>query len=255
MSPAKPRREAPPHDPDAPRLQKTLALAGLGSRRACEELIAAGRVTVDGQLVTSLGTRIDPAGRHISVDGLTVETDVQKLTLALHKPPGVVSAMSDPEGRPCLADYVQNRKNRLYHVGRLDADSEGLILLTNDGQLANRLGHPKYQVVKTYLATVEGKLLPKVSRQLRSGVELDDGPMRVDRLKVLDAIAGASLVELDIHQGRNRVIRRLFEAVGHPVSRLVRTSVGPIRLGDLKPGRSRVLSPGEVAALKKEVGL
>jgi len=255
MSRTQPRREAPPHDQDAPRLQKTLALAGLGSRRACEELITAGRVTVDGQRVRNLGIRINPAKRHIAVDGLTVETDVTKITLALHKPLHVVSAMADPEGRPCLADYVQNREERLYHVGRLDADSEGLILLTNDGELANRLGHPSYQVTKTYLATLQGKMTPKTSQWLRSGVELADGPAQVDRLKVIDVIAGASLVELDIHQGRNRIIRRLMAEVGHPVTRLVRTRIGPIRLGDLKPGRSRVLAAPEVASLKKAVNL
>jgi len=255
MSRSQPRREAPPHDPDAPRLQKTLALAGFGSRRGCEELIAAGRVEVDGRRVTNLGTRIDPRKRHIAVDGLTVEADVQKITVALHKPVDVVSAMSDPEGRPCLADYVQNREERLYHIGRLDNDSEGLILLTNDGELANRVGHPSYQVVKTYLATVQGKLPPRVCQLLRAGVELDDGVVQADRLKVIDSYAGTSLVELDIHQGRNRVIRRLFAEVGYPVIRLVRTRVGPIRLGDLKPGRSRVLSATEVATLKKAVDL
>ena len=255
MNPAQPRREAPPYDKDAPRLQKTLAMAGLGSRRACEGLITAGRVSVDGWRVSDLGTRIDPTKRHIAVDGLTVETDVQMITLALHKPSGVVSAMSDPEGRPCLAVYVQNRETRLYHIGRLDTDSEGLILLTNDGELANRVGHPSHEVVKTYLVSVEGKVQPRLCQQLLRGVELEDGPAKVDRVKVIDAIAGASLIELDIHQGRNRLIRRLFTEVGHPVTRLVRTRVGPIRLGDLKPGRSRVLSAREVAILKKEVGL
>ena len=255
MSRTPPRREPVPHHPDAPRLQKTLALAGLGSRRACEELISSGRVTVDGQVVVDLGTRIDPIGHLIQVDGLTVETDVSKVTLALFKPAGVVSAMSDQEGRPCLGDLVKNRSDRLYHVGRLDTESEGLILLTNDGELANRVSHPSYQVIKTYLVTIEGRLKPQVAATLRGGVSLEDGLAQVDRLKVVDSIPGSSLLEIDIHSGRNRIIRRLFEAVGYPVTRLVRTSVGPIRLGDLKPGRSRVLNSSEVAALKKQVGL
>jgi len=255
MRPVKPRREAPPYDPDAPRLSKTLALAGLGSRRTCEGLIGAGRVTVDGLRVLDLGTRADPANRHIMVDGLTVETNVQKRTLALHKPLGVVSAMTDPEGRPCIGEYVQNRGDRLYHIGRLDANSEGLILLTNDGELANRISHPSYELTKTYLVTVEGKMLPKTAAALRKGVDLEDGWVEVDRLKVVDTIPGATLLEIDIHEGRNRLVRRLFEEAGHPVTRLVRTRIGPIRLGDLKPGRSRVLGVSEVAGLKKQVGL
>ncbi|MCL2802778.1 MAG: rRNA pseudouridine synthase [Micrococcales bacterium] len=255
MNQPQPRREAPPHSADSPRLQKTLALAGVGSRRACEALIESGRVSVDGQTVRQLGIRIDPARHRIAVDGLTVETNVQKTTLALHKPYGVISAMVEPDGRPCLGEYVQQRNERLYHIGRLDTDSEGLILLTNDGELANRVAHPKYELVKTYLVTVEGKLSTKTANRLRRGFELDDGPAKVDRLKLIDTLPGATLLELDIHQGRNRVIRRLMDAAGHSVTGLVRTRVGPIRLGDLKPGRTRVLSAPEVASLKQAVEL
>ncbi|MCL1897593.1 MAG: rRNA pseudouridine synthase [Micrococcales bacterium] len=255
MSQTKPRREAPLHDPDAPRLTKTLALAGLGSRRSCEGLISAGRVVVDGQRIKDLGTRIDPGARRIEVDGLPVETNVDKVTLALHKPLGVVSAMTDPEGRPNLGDYVQNRQDRLYHIGRLDADSEGLILLTNDGELANRVSHPSHELVKTYLVTVEGRVAPRVVNTLRRGVDLLDGFAKADRITLVDAIPGATMLEIDLHQGRNRIIRRMFDQVGHPVTRLVRTRIGPIRLADLKPGRSRVLQAAELAALKKQVGL
>lgn len=243
------------HDPEGVRLQKVLAQAGLGSRRACEELIAAGRVTVDEQVVLELGVRVDPRTAVIHVDGLRLQLDKDVITLALNKPLGVVSTMHDPEGRPSLEQFVQNREERLFHVGRLDADSEGLILLTNDGELANRLSHPSHGVSKTYLATVEGRVPAGVGARLKKGVELEDGVVAVDAFRVVDATPQASMVEIVIHEGRNRVVRRLLEEVGHPVTRLLRTQIGPIKLGDLRPGRTRVLGKAEVGSLMTSVGM
>ncbi|WP_431837294.1 pseudouridine synthase [Cellulomonas sp. Y8] len=243
------------HDPEGVRLQKVLAQAGLGSRRACEELIAAGRVTVDEQVVLELGVRVDPRTAVIHVDGLRLQLDKDVITLALNKPLGVVSTMHDPEGRPSLEQFVQNREERLFHVGRLDADSEGLILLTNDGELANRLSHPSHGVSKTYLATVDGRVPAGVGARLKKGVELADGVVAVDAFRVVDATPQASMVEIVIHEGRNRVVRRLLEEVGHPVTRLLRTQIGPIKLGDLRPGRTRVLGKAEVGSLMTSVGM
>ncbi|GEL93590.1 pseudouridine synthase [Cellulomonas composti] len=243
------------HDPDGVRLQKVLAAAGIGSRRACEDLIANGRVEVDGQVVTELGVRVDPKRQPIHVDGMRVQLDESMVTIALNKPKGVVSTMHDPEGRPSIGQYVANREERLFHVGRLDADTEGLILLTNDGELANRLSHPSHGVAKTYLAEVEGKVTAATAAKLRRGVELEDGPVAIDTVTVVQALSHLSLVELTLHEGRNRVVRRVFEEVGHPVTKLVRTRIGPIRLGDLKQGRTRVLSKTEVGSLMTQVGM
>ena len=235
--------------PGGVRLQKVLAQAGVGSRRACEELIAAGRVEVDGRRVTELGVRIDPSRSVVHVDGVRIQLDESLVYLALNKPLGVISAMSDPQGRPSLGDFVANREERLFHVGRLDADTEGLILLTNDGELAHRLSHPSYEVPKTYLAEIAGPVPRDLGKRLRAGIELDDGPASVDSFKVVDARPGKALVELVLHDGRNRIVRRLLAAAGHPVEQLVRTRVGPIRLGDLRSGRTRVLGQAEVGAL------
>lgn len=243
------------HDPQGVRLQKVLANAGLGSRRACEELISAGRVSVDGTVVRELGVRVDPRRAVIHVDGLRVQLDTSIVTLALNKPAGVVSTMHDPQGRPSLARYVADRPERLFHVGRLDAETEGLLLLTNDGELANRLAHPSHGVAKTYLATVSGRVRPAVGVRLREGVELEDGPASVDAYRVLDTTADASLVEVVLHEGRNRIVRRMFDAVGHPVTRLVRTQMGPIRLGQLRPGAVREISGTELGTLMAAVGL
>ncbi|WP_338142423.1 pseudouridine synthase [Georgenia faecalis] len=254
-----PRRATKPardvHDPDGVRLQKVLASAGLGSRRACEELIDTGRVSVDGEIVRELGIRVDPVKAVIHVDGLRVQLDTSLLTVALHKPAGVVATMSDPQGRPTVAEFVADRPERLFHVGRLDEDSEGLLLLTNDGELAHRLAHPSYEVPKTYVATVEGRLSQATLRQLREGVELEDGTATVDKVAVLETTPNASVVELVLHSGRNRVVRRMLEEVGHPVHRLVRTRFGPIRLGNVKPGRIRVISGTELGTLMSSVGL
>lgn len=243
------------HEPDGVRLQKVLAGAGLGSRRACEDLIAAGRVSVNGVVVRELGVRVDPRTAVLHVDGRRIQLDTSMVTLAFNKPAGVVSTMSDERGRPSLAQYVKDRPERLFHVGRLDAETEGLLLLTNDGELANRLAHPSHGVRKTYLATVAGRVRPAVGVQLRAGVQLEDGPVVVDSFRVVDTSGAQTLVELVVHEGRNRIVRRLMDAVGHPVQRLVRTQVGPVRLGNLKPGHLRELSAKELGALMAEVGM
>lgn len=243
------------HVPEGVRLQKVLAGAGLGSRRACEELIAAGRVTVDGVVVRELGVRVDPVRAVVHVDGMRVQLDPDLVTIAVNKPLGVVSTMHDPQGRPTLAELVADRPERLFHVGRLDADSEGLILMTNDGELANRLAHPSHQVPKTYLATVTGRVPRGLGARLRKGVELDDGPVRVDAFRVVDSTPGRSMVEVVLHEGRNRVVRRMLEAEGHPVERLVRTQIGPVHLGTLRAGATRVLGREELGALMSAVGM
>ncbi|WP_029664109.1 pseudouridine synthase [Cellulomonas sp. KRMCY2] len=251
-------RSKPPidvHDPDGIRLQKVLAGAGLGSRRACEQIIVAGRVQVDGTVVRELGVRIDPTKAVVHLDGLRLQLDTSLITIALNKPLGVVSTMHDPQGRPSLAELVSGHSERLFHVGRLDAETEGLLLMTNDGELANRLAHPSFGVPKTYLATVEGHVKGSLGQRLRSGVQLDDGPVKVDAYKLVDTMPTQSMVEVVLHEGRNHVVRRMFEAVGHPVTRLLRTQVGPIRLGNLPPGRTRVLGREELGSLMAAVGL
>jgi 23S rRNA pseudouridine2605 synthase len=241
-----------PQADTAERLQKVLAAAGVGSRRACEDLIFRRRVTVNGK-VAKLGDKVDPATAEIHVDGQRVVTDTKLVYIAMNKPRGVVSTMADERGRDAIADYLGKVDQRVFHVGRLDADSEGLLLLTNDGELAHRLMHPSYGVAKTYLAEVAGPVPRAVGRQLLSGVELADGPAKVDAFKLVDAVQRTALVEVVIHEGRKHIVRRLFEEVGHPVNRLIRTAIGPIRLGDLKPGRTRRLTNAEVAALFKAV--
>ena len=255
LPPEKARPPVDVHDPDGIRLQTRLAGAGVGSRRACEALIAAGRVEVDGQVVTELGVRIDPARQVVHVDGVRVQLDESRVYLAFNKPSGVVSTMNDDLGRVNLADYVGNRTERLFHVGRLDAETEGLLLLTNDGDLAHRLQHPAYGVAKTYVARIPGPVPRDLGRRLRDGVDLDDGPVRVDSFKVVDSQPGKALVEVVLHEGRKHVVRRMLDAVGHPVEMLVRIQVGPIRLGDLKPGRTRRLSAHEVGQLYAAAGM
>jgi 23S rRNA pseudouridine2605 synthase len=189
------------------------------------------------------------------VDGLRLQLDESVITIALNKPLGVVSTMHDPEGRPSLAEFIGNREERLFHVGRLDADSEGLILLTNDGDLANRLSHPSHGVAKTYLVTVEGRVPGSLGARLKKGVELEDGPVQVVDFRIIHALPHASMVEVVLHEGRNRIVRRLMEEVGHPVTRLVRTQMGSIKLGDLRPGRTRVLGKAELGSLMTQVGM
>ena len=253
--PEKPAVEVDVHDPDGVRLQKLLAAAGVGSRRTCENLITAGRVEVDGHLVTELGVRIDPNTQTVHVDGSRVQLDESRVYLAFNKPLGVVSTMSDDLGRPCVGDFVSNRKERLFHVGRLDADTEGLLLLTNDGELAHRLQHPSYGVLKTYLAQIPGPVPRDLGKRLRAGIDLEDGPVKIDSFKLVDSAPGKALVEVQLHEGRKHIVRRLLEAVGHPVVTLVRTDVGPIRLGDLRSGRMRSLNRPEIGQLYSAAGL
>jgi len=254
-----PERRATPeidvHDPEGVRLQKLMAAGGVGSRRVCENLIEQGRVEVDGQVVTELGVRINPRTQVVHVDGVRVNLDEDRVYLAFNKPKGVVTTMNDELGRISLADYVGNREERLFHVGRLDADTEGLLLLTNDGDLAHRLQHPAYGVLKTYIATIRGPVQRDVGKRLREGVELEDGPVRVDSFRLVDSQPGKALVEIVLHEGRKHIVRRALEAVGYPVERLVRVQVGPIHLGDLRQGRWRVLTRTEVAQLFAAVEL
>ena len=238
------------------RLQKALAAAGVASRRASEEMIAAGRVSVDGQIVRRFGARVDPRTSEIRVDDMRVVTAPDKLYFALNKPRGVVSTMWDPEGRPTLADYTGQTQERIFHVGRLDTETEGLILLTNDGELANRLTHPRYKVIKTYIAKVPGPVPHRVVRQIqKEGVELEDGPVEVDSFRVVDNEPPKALVEIRLHEGRKHIVRRLMEAVGHPVSDLARTQVGPVGLHTLKLGTMRALTSREVSELYEAAGL
>ena len=236
------------------RLQKVLARAGVASRRACEELIAAGRVEVDGVVRDELGTRIDPASAVVHVDGRRVFLTDDHLTVVLNKPEGVVSTMEDPQGRPALEPYARRYSQRLFHVGRLDQATEGLLLLTNDGELANRLMHPKWEVPKTYLAQVRGTFGGGDAKRLREGVELDDGLAQADRVTIKDRLGGRTLIEIVLHSGRNRIVRRMCDAVGHPVTRLVRTQLGPVTLQGLAPGESRRLDDDELVDLMSMVG-
>jgi 23S rRNA pseudouridine2605 synthase len=240
------------------RLQKVLSRAGIASRRLAEKMIIDGRVEVDGQVVTELGTRVDPDVSVIRVDGARVILDDSLVYLALNKPRGMHSTMSDDRGRPCIGDLVEHRvrgNQKLFHVGRLDADTEGLILLTNDGELAHRLMHPSYQVPKTYLATVAGSVPRGLGKKLRAGIELDDGPAFVDDFAVVDAIPGNTLVRVTLHEGRKRIVRRLLAAAGFPVQALVRTDIGAVSLGAQRPGSIRALGRNEIGDLYKAVGL
>ena len=216
-------------DPEGVRLQKVLSQAGIASRRVAEKMILDGRVEVDGRMVTELGTRVDPDVSVIRVDGARVLLDDTLVHLALNKPRGMHSTMSDDRGRPCIGDLVEHRvrgNKKLFHVGRLDADTEGLMLLTNDGELAHRLMHPSFEVPKTYLATVVGTVPRGIGRKLRDGIELDDGPARVDDFAVVDAVPGKTMVRVTLHEGRKRIVRRLLAEVGFPVQELVRTDIG-----------------------------
>jgi len=248
---AKPSRPGGPRG-GSQRLQKVLAASGAGSRRQCEELILAGRVEVDGRVVVELGTCVDPGRQEIRLDGVPLRRPRQ-VHYAVHKPPGVVSTNRDPSGRPRVIDLLPKSDLRLYPVGRLDLNSEGLILVTNDGDLANRLTHPRYGVEKTYRVLVAGHPGPEVLAQLRRGVRLAEGPARVARLKITGKHKESTALEMVLDEGRNRQIRRLLARVGHKVLRLVRIAVGPVRLANLAPGRFRRLTRQEVEALRRAV--
>ncbi|NNH70393.1 rRNA pseudouridine synthase [Nocardia uniformis] len=240
------------------RLQKVLAKAGVASRRAAEDMIAAGRIEVDGKIVVEQGLRIDPEHAVVRVDGVRVVVRDEQVYLALNKPKGWQSTMADDMGRPCVGDIVAERVmagQRLFHVGRLDADTEGLLLLTNDGDLAHRLMHPSFEVSKTYMATVNGEVHRDIGKKLRAGVELDDGPAKVDKFQVIEVGQGKSLVKIVLHEGRKHIVRRLMDAVGHPVTALVRTHIGPVTLGDQRPGALRALGRDEIGKLYEAVSL
>ena len=252
--------------PDGVRLQKVLAQAGVASRRAAEELIAAGRVSVDGKIVREMGRRVDPENAVVHVDGARIVLSDDVVHLALNKPRGILSTMSDDRGRECVGDLIVERgimdehfdgapRSRLFHVGRLDAETEGLLLLTNDGELGHRLMHPSFEVEKTYVAEVMGQVPRDLGKRLRAGVELEDGPVAVDSFRLVDSMPGRSMVELKLHEGRKHVVRRLLEEVGFPVQRLVRTAFGKVSLGDQRPGRFRPLNQTEVGALYRSVGM
>ncbi|MCE9516747.1 MAG: pseudouridine synthase [Mycobacterium sp.] len=245
-------------DAEGIRLQKVLSQAGIASRRVAERMITEGRVEVDGRVVTELGTRVDPDVAQIRVDGARVLLDDSMVYLAVNKPAGMHSTMSDDLGRSCIGDLIEHRvrgNRNLFHVGRLDADTEGLLLLTNDGELAHRLMHPSFEVSKTYLATVAGSVPRGLGKTLRAGVELDDGPASVDDFAVVDAVPGKTLLRVTLHEGRKRIVRRLLSAVGFPVQELVRTDIGPLMLGNQRPGSIRALTRKEIGDLYRTVGM
>ncbi|AWE42704.1 MULTISPECIES: pseudouridine synthase [unclassified Actinobaculum] len=245
------------YNPQGERLQKIMAHAGVGSRRLCENLISQGRVTVNGEVVTALGMRVDPQEVTIHVDGTPLQLDKSLVTLALYKPPGVVCTMEeeDARGRPGLAQYVADRPERLFHVGRLDQDTEGILLLSNDGELTHRLTHPSYKVPKTYVARVEGTVTRGLGRVLEQGITLEDGPISVDKFVLRESARRNSIVEITLHSGRNRIVRRMMDEVGHPVMELVRTRFGNIEAGRLKPGKTRIVAGSELGALMRMVGM
>lgn len=233
------------------RLNKIIADAGITSRRGADELIESGRVSVDGITIREMGSKFDPDLVEVMVDGETILRTMSKSYLVLHKPKGVLSTMYDPDGRPSLSDFIDLRKERLFHVGRLDKDSEGLILLTNDGDLTFRATHPSFGLQKTYIIEHEGKLPAGIDKVLLKGIELEDGMGRVLTYKELSP----TWLEVSIHEGRYHIIRRLMEAVDVQVLRLIRTNFGPISLGDTPEGRWRNLNEGELTNLRKVLGL
>lgn len=243
---------------DGIRLQKVLAAAGVASRRQAEELIDQGRVEVNGQIVLTQGLRIDPATAVVRVDGVRVSINEEMMYFVLNKPRGLQSTMHDELGRPCVGDIVGEKLDagqRLFHVGRLDAQTEGLLLLTNDGELANRLMHPKYEITKTYLATVLGEADRTLVKQLKQGIELDDGPAKADYVQIVDVHNGKSLIRVELHEGRKHIVRRMLKAAGFPVERLVRTKIHTVQLGEQTPGALRALNQAELASLFKAVGM
>lgn len=234
---------------DGIRLQKVLANRGVASRRVAEQMIVEGRVRVNGVEVTELGRRIHPETDLVDVDGVAIQLDESKRYVILNKPTGVVSSMNDDRGRPDLRRFTKEWDERLYNVGRLDADTSGLLVLTNDGDLAHVLAHPKFGVTKVYIAKVEGQVLPQTIQRLIKGVELEDGRIAADKARLLDASRGESLVELTLHSGKNRIVRRMMAEVGHPVVELVRRQFGPLHLGTLPVGAARELTTVERGAL------
>lgn len=233
------------------RLQKVMAAAGVASRRVSEDMIVAGRVTVNGKVVRELGTRVDPEADQVAVDGTAVQLDTSRRYVMLNKPVGVVSSMRDEQGRPDLSRFTADYPERLFNVGRLDAETSGLLILTNDGELAHVLAHPSFGVTKTYIARVRGVVTPQTIGRLTKGVELEDGPIAADKAKLLQSNPRGddSLVEITLHSGRNRIVRRMLAEVGHPVVELVRRQFGPLHLGTLKSGQLRDLTKAELGQL------
>jgi pseudouridine synthase len=232
------------------RLQKALASAGVASRRACEDLIVQGQVKINGKLVTELGTRVDIEKDRVTVRGVPVVFDTGRIYLALNKPKGVISTMADEEGRPDLQQFVLDY-DRVFNVGRLDGETTGLLLMTNDGDLANKLSHPKFGVEKTYVALIHGIATDETIHKLLSGFELEDGFIKADRARLVDQSKGHTMIEIVLHSGRNRIVRRMFEHINLPVVDLVRKQFGPIHLGGLKLGHTRQLSKLEIGELLK----
>lgn len=248
--------------PSGERLQKVMAAAGIASRRVSEDLIAAGRVTVNGEVVTEPGRRVDPFADRVAVDGQPVQLDTSRRYLMLNKPVGVVSSLRDERGRPDLTQFTDAYPERLFNVGRLDAETSGLLILTNDGELAHILAHPSFGVMKTYVAKVEGSITPATVKRLIAGIELDDGEIAADSARIVDRgtglAGGTSIVEITLHSGRNRIVRRMLDAVGHPVVDLVRRQFGPLHLGSLRSGEARDLTRdelGEILAIAQEAGI
>jgi len=237
------------------RLQKFMAHAGIGSRRNCEELILQGKVKVNGQIITILGTKIDPEMDEIEVNNKLIKEKEDMLYILLNKPDGYVTTSQDPQGRPTVIDLIKEINKRIYPVGRLDYETEGLLLLTNDGELAYRLTHPKYKVNKVYQALVKGRPSNEAIEHLRRGVLLEDGLTEPAEIKILDKIANNTLIELTIHEGKNRQVRRMCKAVNHPVINLKRTKIGSLDLGNIKLGSFRFLTKDELRWLRNSVGL
>ena len=249
-----PPASTPPRDwradasADGVRLQKLMAAAGVASRRVSENLIAAGRVAVNGEVVSELGRRVQPTDL-VSVDGVAIQLDPSRRYLMLNKPVGIVSSLRDERGRPDLARFVEQFEERLFNVGRLDAQTSGLLILTNDGELAHVLAHPSFGVMKTYIAHVEGRMSPAAIGSLTRGIDLEDGPIAADKARILEVLADQSIVEVTLHSGRNRIVRRMLEATGHPVIDLVRRQFGPLHLGTLGSGQLRDLTKEELGQL------
>lgn len=257
QNPVSARRAAKPY-PTQVRLQKYMAQAGVASRRVSEQLIAEGRVTVDGKVVQRQGVKVNPANAVVHVDGVRVIAREDYVYLVLNKPKGYLSTMDDEFGRPCVGDIIAEKVRDgqgLFHVGRLDADTEGLLLLTNDGELAHRLMHPSYEVTKTYMATVNGEMGQKDLRRLRNGLELDDGPVEVDHAEIIDTLDGRSLVRVVVHEGRNHIVRRMMSELGFPVLDLVRTKLADVSLENQRVGSIRKLNSQEIAGLYEAVQL
>jgi len=235
--------------PEGVRLQKLMAAAGVASRRVSEDMIAAGRVEVNGEVVIEPGRRVSETDR-VAVDGVAIQLDTTRRYIMLNKPVGIVSSLQDERGRPDLRRYVSQFEERLFNVGRLDAQTSGLLILTNDGELAHVLAHPSFGVMKTYIAKVQGRVSPQTIARLTAGVELEDGPIAADKARIVGRASDReTIVEVTLHSGRNRIVRRMLDEVGHPVVDLVRRQFGPLHLGSLGQGELRELTKAELGSL------